>query len=219
MKQQSIFILAMYWLLRVAFWFHLAVTCFIISLDSFDWLGWLHDEPLTYTVRGDFGMYPNQFKPDTTLHQLTTPNNPDIISLVHHSGWARLDYTNFEQAFAFNNIFVTLLDICIWLSWLSITYLLYKMLESCKNQNVFDMITVKRIRLLALAVGGIALLGYMKNRVFADIIYSHISYEKFQIVMRKVDVMTSLLYSLLILVIAEVIKYGISLKQENDLTI
>ncbi|MES2559678.1 MAG: DUF2975 domain-containing protein [Bacteroidota bacterium] len=219
MEHKSVLILVMYWFLRVAFWIQLCVTLFIISLNSFDWMGVLHDEPLRYTVRGGFGMHPNVFKPDTTFHQLQTPDKAETIAMVWNSGWARFDYTDLTHAFTIDNITVTLLDSGISLLWLSITYLIYKMVESCKHQKVFEKITVRRIRLLALIVGFIGVLEYVKNWVFAKVAYAHISYDHFSIVMKKVDFIAGLLYMLFILVIAEVIRYGMSIKQENDLTI
>jgi hypothetical protein len=220
MKQQSYFIQMMYWVLRGVFWLQLCVTLFFVSIDSFDWLGYLfHDEPARYTIRGNFGMHPNIFKPDTTFHQLNPSDKPETITLVSSSGWARFDYTDLTHAFTLQNISITLLDMGSLLIWLSITYLLYKMLESCKNQKVFEMSTIKRIRLLALAVGLINLFEYAKNWIFARVTYNHISYDHYSIVMKKVNIIPGMIYMLLILVIAEVIKYGISLKQENDLTI
>ncbi|MES2778446.1 MAG: DUF2975 domain-containing protein [Bacteroidota bacterium] len=219
MKQKSVFILVMFWFLRVAFWIQLCFTLFVISLNSFDWMGLFYDEPLTYTVRGNFGMYPDVLKPDTTFHQLATPDHAETIAMVWNSGWARFDYTDLTHAFTFENITITVLDSCIWLLWLSITYLIYKMVESCKYQKVFEMITIRRIRLLALIVGFTGVIEYLKNWMFAKVVSTHISYDHFSIVLKKADIIPGLFYMFFILVIAEVIRYGISLKQENDLTI
>lgn len=213
------FIPFLYWIFKIWFWVQLAVTVGLISLNYVDWFSALHDEPLRFTIRGNYALVPTPNEPDTTFQLIRNEGGAEVISLIHRNGWARIDYTYLSQMLESENILIVGFEIIAWLGWLMCVYSIYRILRQCKHGDVFHRNTVRFIRWGAGSYIAADFLLMLKNQIFTNVLQYHIKYEGFYITEVRKDTIVLIICSFLLGLIAEVINYGITLKEEQDLTI
>jgi hypothetical protein len=225
MKSRITLLTAMYWLFKIWFGLQLLITLIIVSLNYVDWLSpILGDQKLSYTIRGNFGLTPaNELRPDKNFTLLNSDSSKEVIALRTYGGWARVDYTSFSEFVTFKNCMWVLFDVSVWLCWLLLLYWIMKLLgKAQQHQQVFNYNNIKYLRLIALFVGLSGFFDVAKDYLFTIIISNEISWNGFTIYFKgsvKAQLVEYSLMMFLILVIAEFVKQGVTLKQENDLTI
>ncbi|MCU0441198.1 MAG: DUF2975 domain-containing protein [Bacteroidia bacterium] len=216
---QRDFIPFLYWIFKIWFWVQLVITLGLVSVNYVDWFGSLHDEPLRFTIRGNFALIPNPNKPDTTFQLIRDEGGAEVISLIHRNGWARIDYADLSQMLESENVLIVSLEVIAWFGWLMCVYSIYRILRQCKYGDVFHRNTVRFIRWGAGSYFAADFLSYIKSQIFTNVLQYHIKYDDFYISDVKKDTIALVVCSLLLALIAEVINYGITLKEEQDLTI
>lgn len=225
MKSKLTLLTAMYWLFKIWFVAQLLLTLFILSLNYVDWLSPLMDknEKVSYTVRGYFGLKPTSgFRPDKNFDVLNASADKEVIALRSYGGWARVDYSSFSEFINLQNCAWLMADVAVWCCWLGILYWVTTLLGNANRQQVFIHKNVRYLRLIALFCGLSGFFETAKDYLFTIIISNEISWESFTVFVKgsvKVQLVEYSFIMLLILVIAEFVKQGVNLKQENDLTI
>lgn len=225
MKSKLTLLTAMYWLFKIWFVAQLLLTLFILSLNYVDWLSPLMDknEKVSYTVRGYFGLKPTSgFRPDKNFDVLNASADKEVIALRSYGGWARVDYSSFSEFINLQNCAWLMADVAVWCCWLGILYWVTTLLGNANRQQVFIHKNVRYLRLIALFCGLSGFFETAKDYLFTIIISNEISWESFTVFVKgsvKVQLLEYSFIMLLILVIAEFVKQGVNLKQENDLTI
>jgi hypothetical protein len=138
------------------------------------------------------------------------------------------DMTNTHVAIVFNNtsfmntkaIVLVVLNVIGQLVWLYFTWLLLTIFKSLKSENVFVGANIKRLRLIASVIGISPIIQLIKNMLFADLVGQEIiSTDKYVAFNYDYSMFSGVLYMVLILVLVEVFRYGMKLKQEYDLTV
>jgi hypothetical protein len=225
MKSKLNLLTGMYWLFKIWFGVQLFATLFIVAVNYVDWLSPIMDknEKLTYTVRGYFGLKPTSgFRPDKNFDILNASSYKDVIALRSYGGWARVDYSSFSSFSTVQNWSWMICDATVWLCWLLILFLVMKLLGNAREQQIFSIKNVNYLRLIALFTG---LSGYFeaaKEYLFTVIISKEITWDGFTVFVKgsvKTEFIEYSIIMLLIFVIAEFVKQGVVLKNENDLTI
>jgi len=225
MKSRITLLTAMYWLFKIWFGVQLLFTLFILSLNYVDWLSPLMDknENLSYSVRGYFGLKPTSgFRPDNNFDVLNASADKEVIALRSYGGWARVDYSSFFEFINLQNCAWLLADVAVWCCWLGILYWVTTLLGNANRQQVFIHKNVRYLRLIALFCGLSGFFETAKDYLFTIIISNEISWDGFTVFVKgsvKAQLVEYSFIMLLILVIAEFVKQGVNLKQENDLTI
>lgn len=213
------FIPFIYWIFKIWFWAQLLITLGLISLNYIDWFSALHDEPLRFTIRGNYALIPTPNKPDTTFNLIRDEGGAEVISMIRRNGWARIDYTDLSQMLESENILIVSLEVISLFGWLMCVYSIYRILRQCKEGDVFHRNTVRFIRWGAGSYIAADYLLMIKNKIFTNVLQYHIKYEGFVIRDVQKDTIVLVSCALLLGLIAEVINYGISLKEDQDLTI
>lgn len=104
--------------------------------------------------------------------------------------------------------------------WLGFTYLLLLVFKSLKKNDIFENSNMIRLRLIALIVGASPLLHLAKNILFAEVFKEQVSLKRHYINFQyDYSLLSGCLYMILILVLVEIFRYGMSIKSENDLTV
>ena len=221
-KNNSRFIGFMYWFTKLVFWMHLVLIIFFTSVNYFDLIGYAHGEAPYFTLRGDVNIIEENWKPLVKEVQIQLKDSVGVIPtfLFIKSGFARIDYTDFSKIFTFKTMLITLLDLAYMWIWIVLTFQLMKIISSLKNNVFFDLKNIKRLRYIALVFAIAPIIESIKNVLFAKLLRTiisiphHFIWSKYHFMMYYgIGIM------LTIFVLIEILKYGLSLKQENDLTI
>lgn len=216
------FIRLMHWLTKLVFGLHLTLVIFLTAFNYFDLLGYLHGEKPFFTVRGEVHCIAQNWKPLRETEEYLVKDRVGVnpVYLMKNSGFARLDYTDFNKAFSFRNVMITILDIAhLWI-WLVLSFQLMKIISSLRASKVFDLHNMLRLRIIALVFGVAPILEAIRNNMFAGLLKSIIEIPNYFILSKYNFMMYyGIGIMLFIFVLAEIFKYGLQLKQENDLTI
>lgn len=196
----------LYWATLVGFVIHIVVVGHTTFQSLFP-------SPLLY---GEVRLIPIDFMTRVTKNATTF-------------GEVRLfDMTNTHGAIVFNNtslmntkaIGLVVLNVISQLVWLYFTWLLLSIFKSLKSENVFVGANIKRLRLVASVIGISPIIQLIKNMLFADLIGQEIiSTDKYVAFNYDYSMFSGVLYMVLILILVEVFRYGMKLKQEYDLTV
>lgn len=215
------FIKVMYYTSKAIFGLHLALLIIIAVGNYFDPFGYFHGEKLKFTIRGNVSVLEKNWKPLRTGELITIQDSIGVkpIFLMKKSGFSRIDYTDFAKAFTFINMAITLLDMACWWIWLVLTYQLMRIISSLKNSIVFDRSNIKRLQIIAIVFGIVPVLDFIKNTLYAKLLKSTVLIPNHSILPEQSDIYTGIGIMLLVFVLIEIFRYGLSLQKENDLTI
>lgn len=134
-----------------------------------------------------------------------------------HEAHAAIVSDDFLSAGALAIGFITVLHALMWLGF---TFLLLLIFKSLKYNDIFEKKNITRLRLIALIVGISPLFQLMKNLLFAQVLQKQVSLQKHYISFYyDYSLFSGCLYMILIMVLVEVFRYGMSIKRENDLTV
>jgi len=212
----------MYWLTKIVFITHLVIVVLMTVLNYVDTVGICFGNAPYVTIRGDVNIVEENWKPLKEHEQFRMNDSIGVrtIFLMKKSGFARIDYTDLMKVFTPNNILIIIFDIAHYWIWLLVSFQLMKIIASLKNEIIFDMMNVRRLKILAIAFGLAPILETVKNIMFANLLRSSITISHHFIWSEKHFMMYyGIGIMLLIFVFAEIFKYGLQLKNENDLTI
>jgi hypothetical protein len=209
----------LYCFFRIGYWFHLALIIILFLVNYI----FIDEKGLYFTVRGDFNLSEEKWRPTKEFNFIGNDTNAKPIVLLIRSGWARIDYYDLSSAFTARNIGITLADMLWFILSLTITFQLMKILRSIMQKKVFDGYNIRRLRWIAFAVGFMPICESFQKFWFSQVIQQNIGFSKFFVVVKRGlymgEITHGLLMMTLILVLIEIFRFGINLKQENDLTI
>jgi len=204
-------------LFKFGFWLHLAVVVFLTTVNFI-----MKNESGWYlTARGNAKLAEQHWEP--TPVQLKDTVGQSAILLIGNSAFARIDYTDISKAFQSKAIWVIIADVLYLWVWLLITYSIMKILSSIKNQQIFELRNINRIRFIALITAIIWLVQILRDFWFAKLLNeniqlnAHLFYSNTNL--NVVHIFYGVAPMLFLLLLAEIFAYGLQLKQENDLTI
>ena len=101
-----------------------------------------------------------------------------------------------------------------------VTFLIMKIFSSLKKKIIFDTKNIDRIRWIALVIGIAPALKLINYFLFANLLHEIFLTPGYYVAYNfDYNVLSGVLYMILILGLAEIFKYGFNLQQENDLTI
>lgn len=138
------------------------------------------------------------------------------------------DTTNSHGAVVFNDssslnikaIGVIALNVINQIVWLGFTWLLFSIFKSLKKEGVFVEGNIKRLRLIALVVGISPIIKLFNNLLFANLVSEELVLtDKYVAFNYDYSMFTAVFYMVLILVLVEIFRYGMKLKNDNDLTV
>jgi hypothetical protein len=209
----------LYWFFRIGYWFHLALIIILFLFDYF----FINEKGLYFTVRGNFNLSEENWRPTKDFNYIVKDTSAEPVVLLGKSGWARIDYYDFSNAFTPRNVGITLADMLWFILSLTITFQLMKILKSIMQKNVFDDYNIRRLRWIAFAVGLMPICESFQKYWFSQVIQQSINFSKYFVIVKRGlfvgEITQGLIMMILILVLIEIFRFGINLKQENDLTI
>jgi hypothetical protein len=119
-----------------------------------------------------------------------------------------------------NGYLVIGLNLLNYSVWLLFTWLLLKVLQSMKQHETFKAENIIRLRIVALIVGLSPFILLTRNIVDIDLIQDSAVLVNHRIAyFYDYSLFAGFFYMVLIFLLIEIFKYGISLKVENDLTV
>lgn len=216
---------------RFFFFGHLFILLFLTTFNYFDPLGYLHGEPITFTLRGNIAMVPSQWKPinvNESFELLDTVGVKPII-LMHERGFVRFDYIDLFKGFSTLNVLVLITDLAKMWVWLYLSWTLWVLAKAIRKKSVFEPEFIFRLRLLAVIFPLSAIIDSVNKQLFLKLATSVIEYRNHYLFIPdsfsgwKMVFNEKMLFELpimfVILMVVQVFIQGAKLKNENDLTI
>lgn len=214
MKTKKTLILTLYWLFRIGFIFQ------VLAIVSHYYLVFTmpYSEAATM-VYSDVRIFRDSNSvasiPVATMDTLV---HPKIFQLPHarssmiYDSYRKLDVTAWC---------VFILNFAYHLVWLVFTWELLKVFQSLKENRIFDIRNIWRLRIVALTVGLSPVLALLRNLIYPILLQKNAVLLPHHRVVYYYDysMFEGLFYMVIILLIIEIFKYGISLQQEQDLII
>lgn len=212
MKTKSIIITCLYWLF---------VFGFIIQLTSVGWYFsgvFSPNSTSVLYVHSDVRLFADS-NSTLSIPVVNQSSNVDVkINQKKFGGSVMLFKTYNDVTTKAAVIFC--LNSAQYLIWLLFTWQLLKVFQSLKRKHIFEYRNIWRLRIVAFVVGAAPILELVRNIIYPSLIYENISLPNHRIAYYyDFSMFAGIFYMILILLVVEIFKYGISLKQENDLTI
>lgn len=168
---------------------------------------------ITSQVKVSTGNFRDRVNFDTIVRQ--EPQSKAMITQSNEAHAAMLFDKMYPDAMG-----IALISVLQSLIWLSFTYLLMLIFKSLKKNDIFENSNIIRLRLIALIVGASPLLHLAKNILFAEVWKEQVSLKRHYVNFQyDYSLLSGCLYMILILVLVEILRYGMSIKSENDLTV
>jgi len=219
-KNNSRFINWMYWLTRIGI---LAHIFFLVTATGSLYSDYPTPKNSAFLVYGEFRLMKVQSsdknyrlpdsifqKKDSSINILTHPKDKVQQGLVLYK----------EKPTSYLPYLITTIDILGWWIWLLFTFLIMKIFSSLKKKIIFDPKNINRIRWIALVIGLAPAFKLINYFLFANLLHEILLTPGYYITYNfDYEVLSGVLYMILILGLAEIFKYGFNLQQENDLTI
>lgn len=247
---------------RLAVIMQAGTLLFLFILNYFSYDG----EHIQFTVRGTVHAYENGHQKDVYLQssgymQEDTSSalgkewktnkygvamlNTDTLYAAFYlnglrTGFLRIDYYKWSEAFTIKNIAWFLCDISIGLLWLLVTFQVKNILRSLKFNSVFIATNVRRITIIGVAVLLIPFVQVARDSLFFSIVTNFLHLPGYQLYsnIRWLDLVPhfylfgsdglgvrpttrfpQIALGLIILAVAQIFKSGFELQKEKDLTI
>lgn len=195
-----------YWCFVAGFILHVIATLYTIG-------GYLSETPL---IVSEVRVIPIEFN-DRLIEQTSNNSKSRIFEMTNaHASVKYNEIASMEK----NAWIVFMVNILHQLIWLWFTWLLLRVFKSLSEQAVFEQQNITRLRLVALIVGFSPILQVVKNLVFESVLKNKITLtDKYIAFYYDYSTLSGFFYMLLVLILVEVFRYGMTLKHESDFTI
>ncbi|TAE87916.1 MAG: DUF2975 domain-containing protein [Bacteroidetes bacterium] len=212
MKTKKLFITGLYWLFIVGF---------VMQIVAVGWYFYMVLSPKSASVlyiHSDVRLFS-----DSNLTLSIPVINKDSIVEVG-IGQKRLAgsgifYKNYKDV-SLKAAVIFFLNVVQYLIWLVFTWQLLKVLKSLKQSQIFDKRNIWRLRIVAFIVGLAPILELIRNIIYPSLFNENAVLPHHRIAYYyDASMFEGLFYMVIILLIVEIFKYGITLKEEQDLTI
>ncbi|MCU0441199.1 MAG: DUF2975 domain-containing protein [Bacteroidia bacterium] len=115
---------------------------------------------------------------------------------------------------------VLFLNMSQYLIWLLFTWQLLKVFKSLKQSQIFEKGNIWRLRVVAFVVGIAPILELIRNIIYPSLFSENAVLPNHRIAYYyDASMFAGIFYMVIILLVVEIFKFGISLKVEQDLTI
>lgn len=136
---------------------------------------------------------------------------PFARSVIHYDKYERLS----TKAWV-----IVMLNLSGYVIWLLFTWQLLQVFRSLKQSQIFEKKNVWRLRLVALFVGIAPFLELLRNIIYPSLFAENAVLTNHRIAYYYDEsILQGFFYMIVILLVVEIFKYGISLKEDQDLTI
>ncbi len=229
MKNRPYLILinAMFWIFILGFLIHLIAFGYHVFPRNlkYGYGGWnnKNDSVWQLTTYGHIRISGLSCEPPTIIQSDSIGKSVKLR--VYNSSIVAFYYSDFKKAFQDKAVLVILLQIIHDLCWLVITFQLMLIFTNLKRNKVFELSVIRRLRIIAIIIAIAPVLQKLRSYWFSKVIEQNIEIQGHTIGSQNTFniIYESLLYgvlpAILILILAEIFKHGMLLKQENDLTI
>ena len=207
------FLKTLYILVSVIFYLHILFVVATLGLNYID--------PIdkTLTIRGDVALVENDWKPYPveSINQFSEAR----LLLFNKAGFARIDFHDHQlEAFSVKSVGYVLLHTLWLLLGLFITYQLRNIFRSLTKDKIFKSENLSRIRNIGIALLIIPVVRFASRLVFASYASEHIMIEGHQIGAKGWYYgLPVVLFAILVFVLLEIFKAGLTLQKESELTI
>jgi hypothetical protein len=206
---------------KIVFGLTIVIILALAVFNYFDWGGNERD----VTVRGDITLIEKNWKPmKTKQYNLKDSIGLSAIILQKKKAFVRLDYSDLGKALSLRNVTSMVLHFLTFAIWLMVLYQVMKIINAVYNDQVFGLQNINRIRWIALIFLVAPIISGLHDWLFALIVHDKIEIPDHYVVsnsfrMNRWNVIKGASITIVLMVIAEVIKKGMHLKSENDLTV
>jgi hypothetical protein len=213
MKVQKLLINWLYWLFIIGF---------IIQITAIGWYFYLTlttpNSESAVMIHSDVRV----FSDSSYISTLPTIQKDSAIGVrigYRPIGSSAVLYHNYKQLTS-RAFIVLFLNCAQYLIWLMFTWQLLQVFKSLKQQRIFEKRNILRLRIVAFVVGIAPILMLIRNIIYPNLLAENAVVPHHRVVYYyDASMFEGLFYMVLILLIVEIFKYGISLKEEQDLTI
>lgn len=207
-------------LIRVLHWLFVGLLCFqVIYIPYTLWMVTFNPaRGSSYAVVGEFRMLPDVWSEFTAFSNLN-PENLHARVFENHLAHAAFRYPSLSSASVYDHI-CTLADLLNYFAWMMVTYMFIRIFRSLSRSVIFDTANIRRLRIIAVIIGLLPLIAYVKNLTFAAVVRSRLLIPDHHVSLSySYEIFRSLLIMLLIFVVIEVFRKGQVLQKETELTI
>lgn len=212
MKTKKSLISGLYWLFVIGF---------IIQITALGWYfyGVLNpnSKDVLY-VHSDVRVFPDSSY-TSSIQVVNKDSNIEAKIGQKQFGRSIVFYRNYEDVNSKAWI-IFFLNSSQFLIWLVFTWQLLKVFKSLKQNQIFEKRNVWRLRIVAFIVGLSPILELIRNIIYPSLFAENAVLPHHRIAYYYDNSMfAGIFFMVIILLIVEIFKYGISLKEEQDLTI
>lgn len=206
---------------KVIFGLTVIIVLALALLNYFDWGGNERD----ITVRGDITVIEHDWKPmKTQQYSLKDSVGLSAIVLQKKKAFVRLDYSDLGKALSLRNVTSMVLHFLTFAIWLVVMHQVMKIINAVYKDQVFGIQNINRIRWIALVFLVAPIIGGLHDWLFALLVHDKIEIPDHYVVSNSYrtfrwEILKGASIATVVLVLAEVIKKGMHLKSENDLTV
>lgn len=214
MKTKKSLIETLYWLFMIGFVFQVVAIVahyyLVFTMPYSESATMVYSDVRIFRDSNSVAYIPLASK-DTLVH-------PKIVQLPHarssiiYDSYQKLDVTAW---------FVFILNFTCYMLWLLFTWQLLKVFKSLKENRIFETRNVWRLRVVAIIVGLSPVLNLIRNLIYPSLLQKNAILLPNHRIAYYYDysMFEGIFYMVIILLVIEIFKYGISLQQEKDLTI
>jgi hypothetical protein len=212
MKTKKSLITGLYWLFIVGF---------IIQITAVGWYFYMVLSPNSVSVlyiHSDVRLFSDS---NTTFSIPVVSKNAMIEVKMGQKrlGGSGIFYKNYKDVSPKAAV-IFFLNVVQYLIWLLFTWQLLKVFKSLKQSQIFDKRNIWRLRVVAIIVGISPVLELIRNIIYPSLFAENAVLPHHRIAYYyDASMFEGLFYMVVILLVVEIFKYGITLKEEQDLTI
>jgi hypothetical protein len=212
MKTKKSIISGLYWLFIIGF---------IIQITAVGWYfnGILNPNSKTVLfVHSDVRVFPDSSY-TSSMAVVNKDSNIEVKIGQKQFGRSAVVYKKYKDISSSAWI-ILFLNSSQYLIWLVFTWQLLKVFKSLKQSQIFERRNIWRLRIVAFIVGISPILELIRNTIYPSLFAENATLPHHRIAYYyDYSMFAGLFYMVIILLVVEIFKYGISLKEEQDLTI
>jgi hypothetical protein len=212
MKSKKLLISGLYWLFIIGF---------VIQITSVGWYFYGILNPNSKTVlfvHSDVRVFPDTSH-NLSITVVNKDSNIEVKIGQKRFGSSAVVYKNYKDVSSSAWI-ILFLNSSQYLIWLVFTWQLLKVFKSLKQSQIFERRNIWRLRIVAFIVGISPIIELIRNIFYPSLFAENAVLPHHRIACYyDASMFEGLFYMVIILLVVEIFKYGISLKEEQDLTI
>lgn len=166
--------------------------------------------------------YARIFPDSTYVSWIPTVNKDSTIDVsINQMPFSRssISYNSFHKV-SLKAWIVLFLNVSQYFVWLLFTWQLLKVFKSLQENKIFEKRNIGRLRVVAFVVGISPIIELLRNIIYPSLFAENAVLQHHRIAYYyDYSMFAGIFYMIIILLVVEIFKYGISLKEEQDLTV